>query len=90
VIGTLTKRQIDEVIERGDAAMVAIDGGLGMAAVAAVAALRRGPQRDLEIENWIRRFESFGGMIALPLTPITTDDEFHAVVDLQLAMAGLA
>jgi hypothetical protein len=73
----------------GDAMCVATDSGLGMKAIAAVAALPRGPRRELELELWVRRFETFGGPIALPITGDTTDAELAALVDLRCAMAGV-
>jgi len=69
-----------------DTAAAAVDGGLGVAAVAAIAAVPPGPRRELEIAVWVRRARAIDGPIALMITPTTTDAELAALVDLQVAL----
>lgn len=70
-----------------EALAVDIDGGLGQLAVAAIAAVPRGPARDVEVARWVRRALRSGERIATLLRPDMTDDEYTATVDFATALA---
>jgi hypothetical protein len=66
-----------------------IDGGLGMSAVAAVAACAPGPARELEIARWVARAKRRGGTIVTPMWPGMSEAEFLAVKDMTAALAEI-
>lgn len=66
-----------------------IDGGLGMSAVAAVAACPPGPLRDLEIARWVARAKRQGGTIVTPMWPGMSEAEFLAVKAMTIALAEI-
>lgn len=82
------RAQRERARELGEAMIVAIDGGFGAKAIAAVSVLPRGPRRDLEIALWVSR-ASEHETIAWPITPTTTDAELAALIDLQCAIEGI-
>jgi hypothetical protein len=70
-----------------EAAAVSIDGGLGIAAVAAISALPPGPLRDLEIATWARRCIEAGRRsgvryTAILISPDASDSEIDAAAEL--------
>lgn len=70
-----------------DPAAVAIDGGLGAAAVAAIAARPDGPQRDLEIATWTRAIvRAIRAGNATIVFSISNDREERAMHDLNASI----
>jgi len=65
------------VIATEDAA-VEIDGGLGLAAVEAIAALPPGPRRDFELALWARRIVDGPGRLAMVFRHDADDNTYEA------------
>jgi hypothetical protein len=65
------------VIATEDAAL-ALDGGLGLAAVAAISALPPGPRRNFELAMWARRIVDGPGRLAVVFRPDADDATYEA------------
>lgn len=59
-----------------------IDGGIGAAAIAAIAACEPGPRRELEVATWARRVIAGPGRIAIAIDPDATDGQLDALLEL--------
>jgi hypothetical protein len=67
--------------------IVAIDGGLGELAIAAIAATPAGPARDLEAVKWARRaVDGSGDHVLTVITPGMSDDEIDAHAAFMVAL----
>lgn len=70
-----------------DLAAVSIDGGIGLAAVAAVAALPPGPQRELEARLWARRILARDVRFAFAVPEgAGAENTMQAAIEIDLAM----
>lgn len=76
----------DQLRAHAESVAVTVDGGLGIAATAAVRALPRGARRDLEVAHWVRRMHAEVSEVALLIVPGMSEDELEAVIDLQVAL----
>jgi hypothetical protein len=85
--GRLSRLLVDELRSIGEQSAIAIDGGLGVAAVAAIAATPRGEARAVEAARWARRAAATVDQVVTPISPTTTDDELDAMVELHTAIA---
>ncbi len=67
---------------------VAVDGGIGLMAVTAIAAHPPGPARAVEASRWIQHALDRGVTeIVRVITPGMSDDEFDALVEFENALA---
>lgn len=65
-----------------------IDGGIGDAAAATIAALPPGPQRELEVATSARRIATGPRSVAFVVSPDMPDDAVEAIADLTRAVRG--
>jgi hypothetical protein len=61
---------------------IAIDGGTGASAIAAISSLPHGPRRDLEVALWAERIMDSPGQIAIAIDPAASDSEIEALIQL--------
>lgn len=74
--------------ESGEQWAIGVDGGLGLAAQAAVAAMPRGPARAVEAARWVRRAHELGiDEVATLFLPGMSDDEVDALTELHCQLA---
>lgn len=84
----LRRALCDELRNIGERSAIAIDGGFGVAAVAAIAAMPRGPARAVEAARWAQRAAVSVDQVVTPISPSTSDAELDAVVELHNAIAN--
>ena len=77
--------------DRAETMAVGIDHGIGLSAIAAIAALPPGPARTVEARQWVQRAHARGiETIATLIVPNMTDAELDAVIELHTAILEAA